>query len=167
MIARIEVLGYRCLRYVSQDLDRFHVLVGPNASGKSAFLDALTIMSDVVFYGLHDAVATRSEAEDFTDLTWMRKGDRFELAVEVVIPEERRKTLKNGNYTRARYELALGYAQDPTEPKILAETFWLMGEGRNSSDEAVSQASPAQRTIFPLPPPPPDTILVGRAPRGW
>ena len=35
MITKVEALGYRCLKYVSQDLDRFHILVGPNASGKS------------------------------------------------------------------------------------------------------------------------------------
>lgn len=30
MLTRIEALNDRCLRYVSQPLDRFHVLVGPN-----------------------------------------------------------------------------------------------------------------------------------------
>ena len=35
MIRRLQALNYRCLRYVDVRLDRFHVLVGPNASGKS------------------------------------------------------------------------------------------------------------------------------------
>src|SRR5689334_13320918 len=134
MFARIEVLGYRCLRYVDQHLSRFHVLVGPNASGKSAFLDALTLMSDVVFYGLHEALAERSEAEDVRDLTWMRQGERFELAVEMLVPEDRRKKFRNGGYTTARYELALGSLED--EPTILAETFWL-GEKPSASNDAV------------------------------
>ncbi len=30
----IEALNFRCLRYVSQPLGPFHVLAGPNASGK-------------------------------------------------------------------------------------------------------------------------------------
>ena len=38
-VTRIEALGFRSLRYVSQRLGPFRVLVGPNASGKSAFLD--------------------------------------------------------------------------------------------------------------------------------
>ena len=37
MIRRIEALNYRCLRYVNQPLQDFHVLVGPNASGKEHF----------------------------------------------------------------------------------------------------------------------------------
>ena len=38
-VARIETLGFRSLRYVSQRLGPFRVLVGPNTSGKSAFHD--------------------------------------------------------------------------------------------------------------------------------
>lgn len=41
MIRLVEALHYRCLRYVRQPLDDFQVLVGPNASGKSTFLDVL------------------------------------------------------------------------------------------------------------------------------
>ena len=56
MIRRIEVLNYRCLRYVSQPLDHFHVLVGPNASGKSTFLDVLGLIRDLLTKGLDDAL---------------------------------------------------------------------------------------------------------------
>ena len=38
-VTRVEALGFRTLRYVSQRLGPFHVLVGLNASGKSAFHD--------------------------------------------------------------------------------------------------------------------------------
>ena len=41
MLTRVEALNFRCLRYVSRPLDRFHVLVGPNASGKTTFLDVV------------------------------------------------------------------------------------------------------------------------------
>ena len=39
MIRRIQALNFRCLRYVDVELDRFHILVGPNASGKSTLFD--------------------------------------------------------------------------------------------------------------------------------
>jgi len=32
MIARVEALSYRCLRYVRQRLGPFQVLIGPNAT---------------------------------------------------------------------------------------------------------------------------------------
>jgi AAA15 family ATPase/GTPase len=40
VITKVEALNYRSLRYVSQELGPFHVLVGANASGKSTFLDS-------------------------------------------------------------------------------------------------------------------------------
>ena len=48
MIRRIQALNFRCLRYVDLRLDRFHVLIGPNASGKSTLFDAIAFMGDVV-----------------------------------------------------------------------------------------------------------------------
>lgn len=47
IVTRIEALGFRSLRYVSQRLGPFHVLVGPNASEKSAFLDVLAFLGDL------------------------------------------------------------------------------------------------------------------------
>jgi len=40
-VTKVEALGYRSLRYVSQALSPFQVLVGANASGKSTFLDVV------------------------------------------------------------------------------------------------------------------------------
>jgi len=52
MIRLIEALNYRCLRYVKQELSDFHVLVGPNASGKTTFFDVISFMSKCVKEGL-------------------------------------------------------------------------------------------------------------------
>jgi predicted ATPase len=162
MISRIEALGYRCLRYIRQDLQSFQVLVGPNASGKSSFLDVLAFMSDLVFEGLSEAVSRR--APDVRDLVWMRQGDHFEIAVDVRVPEDRRQRLKQGSYTGARYELNVGLSRESGGLAILAETFWL------TSDEGAPNGTPIQKTLFPEPPAPPETIIrpAGRrAPRGW
>lgn len=48
MITRVEVLNYRCLRYINRPLAPFQILIGPNASGKSAFLDVISLMADLV-----------------------------------------------------------------------------------------------------------------------
>ena len=40
MITLVEAMNYRCLRYVRETFKAMiHVLVGPNASGKTTFLD--------------------------------------------------------------------------------------------------------------------------------
>ena len=46
MITHVEALNYRCLRDVSVPLSAFHVLVGPNASGKTTFLDVVEFVRD-------------------------------------------------------------------------------------------------------------------------
>ncbi len=48
MIALVEAKGYKCLRYIRQPLERFHVLVGPNASGKTTFLDVIAFLGDLL-----------------------------------------------------------------------------------------------------------------------
>ena len=60
MITLIEALNYRCLRYVQRPLKPFHVLVGPNASGKTTFLDVLGFLSDLVSEGLEVALSERT-----------------------------------------------------------------------------------------------------------
>lgn len=59
MIRLVEALNYRCLAYISQPLYPFHVLVGPNASGKSTFLDVLGLIRDFLTMGLDSAILTR------------------------------------------------------------------------------------------------------------
>jgi predicted ATP-dependent endonuclease of OLD family len=44
----IEILNLRAIRYARLDLNEFQVLVGPNASGKSTLLDALTLVRDIL-----------------------------------------------------------------------------------------------------------------------
>jgi ABC-type transport system involved in cytochrome c biogenesis ATPase subunit len=161
MIARIEALNYRCLRFVAQDLNAFHVLVGPNASGKSTFLDVFALMSDLITLGPDGAVAER--VPDFRDLVWMRQLGHFEVAVEVSIPDDRREPFRNGGYSRARYEVSLGTRADDEPPTILGETFWLI------PSEAEAGREPRERTLFPEFTNPPSTIMKGgrRAPDGW
>lgn len=162
MISRIEALGYRCLQYVKQDLLSFHVLVGPNASGKSTFLDVLSFMSDLVFHDPHYAISKR--APDVRDLVWMRGGNRFELAVHVSLPKERKERFGQLPYNGARYELSVGLSPKTDEFEILAEAFWLTPEALEPADQHV------RRSLFPQPPSPPKTIVHpagSRAPRGW
>lgn len=48
MLERIHVENYKCLRDVTVDLGDFTVLIGPNDSGKSSFLDVLQTFGNLV-----------------------------------------------------------------------------------------------------------------------
>ena len=69
----IEAKRYRCLKDISQRLNPFEILVGPNGSGKTTFLDTVAFLSDFVSKGLEAAVEARTA--NFHDLTWGRAGD--------------------------------------------------------------------------------------------
>ncbi len=164
MIVEIEALSYRCLRDVRQPLAPFQVLIGPNASGKSTFLDVIAFLADVVREkeGVASAVADR--APDVRDLVWMRQGDSFELAVEAAIPESLQNR-RNGLYGRVRYEVRVGLHAGTQEINLLSETLWLRPEPVGNGEHVE-----AQRALFPMPPSPRETIGIPsgkKAPAGW
>ena len=106
MFSRIECLNFRCLRYINQPLGPFHVLVGPNASGKTTFLSVIEFLSKLVDEGVE--AATRQISGNFLDLLWQRKGKSFQLAVEAFIPDEKRFEIADESYTTLRYQVQIG-----------------------------------------------------------
>ena len=111
IINRIQVLNYGCLRYVDVPMDRFHVLIGPNASGKSTLMDAIKFVSDVVRDGVTSACERRSS--NFADLVLGRPSDprkqRFEIVLEFILPDDVRAMLPpDRDYRFFRYTLAVG-----------------------------------------------------------
>ena len=123
MITSIEALNYRCLRYVRQPLGPFHVLVGPNASGKTTFLDVVGFLHDLVSEGLDEAITTR--AANPLDLIWRHEGNGFELAIEARIPEEKRRLLDEPGFDTVRYEVAIRFNTESQQVEIAEEKGWL------------------------------------------
>ena len=140
MITLIEALNYRCLRYVRQPLDSFHVLVGPNASGKTTFLDVVGFLHDLVSEGLDEAVSSR--AAHLSDLIWRHEGDRLELAVEARIPEEKRELLDDPDFDTVRYEVAIRFNAESQQVEIAEERGWLKLAG--------AFPEPPQLSLFPI-----------------
>lgn len=163
MIAQIEALSYGCMRYVRQSLAPFQVLVGPNASGKSTFLDVLAFLADMIRERQGVASAVASRVPDLRDLVWMRRDDAFELAVEALVPESLQHR-KNRAHTRLRYEVRVGLHPESAEVSLLAETLWLRPE------PVPKEPNDTQRSLFPMPFPPPEALVRPsrkKAPAGW
>jgi predicted ATPase len=120
MITRVEVNGYRCLKSVDQRLRPYEVLVGPNASGKTSFLDVLGFLNDVLTRGVGNAVGTRGT---FFDLVWRRNSNHFGISVEATIPEGVRS--KEWKEIRLAIEIYLDAKTD--EVAILNERVELIG----------------------------------------
>ena len=138
MITLVEALNYRCLRYVHRPLKPFHVLVGPNASGKSTFLDVIGFLSDLVSEGLEAALTERSP--DPQELLSRRQGDRLELAVEALIPDSKRATTSRPELDTVRYEVSIGFDETMRRFEFKAERLLLKKANLPESQ---------QQSIFP------------------
>ena len=158
IINRIQVLNYGCLRYVDVPMDRFHVLIGPNASGKSTLMDAIKFVSDVVRDGVSAACERRTA--NFADLVWSRPQDseeqRFEIALEFDLPEDVRALIPLGpQFNRFRYQIAVGPDAETGLTTLQEERGALISE---RSSEA------RQLAMFPNPVSPPGTIMQRQSP---
>ncbi len=84
------------------------ILVGPNASGKTTFLDVISFLGTLVSDGLDAAVYERSSNP--LDLIWQRVPGTLELAVESRIPPALAAGVEPHNFDSVRYEVGLGIA---------------------------------------------------------
>lgn len=153
MIRLIEALNFRCLRYVRQPLDSFHVLVGPNASGKTTFLDVVAFLGRLVADGPDAAITERTQ--NFQDLLWGRTGERFELAIEVAVPDDCRGKLPR-DFDTIRYEVAIG-TRTQTDGMGIVEEYAFFKQWAAPSRQA--------RALFPSQVLAPDTIITRKKSR--
>jgi hypothetical protein len=138
MISSVEALNFRCFRYINQMIRPFNVLVGPNASGKTTFLDAIAFIGDVIAQGPDYAIKRRTD--NIFDLFWGHHGNSFELAVEAIIPGEVKDKLVPPLYEIVRYELQVGIHPTTQEAGILGERVFLKNN---------DSVSPSQKSLFP------------------
>jgi predicted ATPase len=140
LITKVEAANFRCLRSVSQELRPFQVLVGPNSSGKSAFLDVISFIGELVTVGLKEAVAKRTD--NFHDLVWGRSGTAFDLAIEAEPPLD----AKNGTKPTIRYQATIRLDAVTDQVEIAAEQLTVAG---NLGDQRTVLKRASRRVEFP------------------
>lgn len=143
MFSRIEARSFRSLRAVDQPLGRFRVLVGPNGSGKTTFLDVVGFLADMMRDRGEVQQTARMRSLTFQKLVFMESGRAFQLAVEAEIPEPVRLAMEERlqAFTHVRYEIEVGMVS--AEVGLDHETLWLI---REPAAHAVQQ-----RLSFPAP----------------
>lgn len=144
MFTRIQTRHYRSLKGVDQALGPMQALVGPNASGKSTFLDVIGLLSDMIRRrgDVREAVLARSAS--FEKLIWQgqRTLPAFQLAVEAPIPAAVRKRMADDKkqHDLVRYEVEIGMDHASNELGLNHETLWL---------RTASEGHVVQRPLFP------------------
>jgi predicted ATPase len=147
MFTRIQTRSFRCLKSVDQRLGSFRALVGPNASGKTTFLDVIGLLGDLVKNRGDVFETINARSASFDKLVWMSQGHSFQLAVEAAIPENIRQVMARDKqrFTSIRYEVELGIELKKNEIGLNYENLWLK--------EPEPKPFVQQRDFFPAPQP--------------
>ncbi len=162
MIKQVRIKNYRSLGDVEVELGPLTVLVGPNASGKSNFIDALKFISDALNSRLEAAVVNR---RGFSQLSRYRaRVLRIELLMEVryiraePTPAEYAVELESSGDADAGFRIRREVCKIGTEGD-LAEYETYRGEWRK---EPVEPGRDAARRRFPkmLPDAPQDELAL-------
>lgn len=165
MITRIEAVNFRCLRNISQPLGHFHVITGPNGSGKTTFLEVPQLLAAYANEGL-GAMWETARANRFQELLFQGEGRSLQLAVEAQVP----KSLGGGhpfaNPQFVRYELEVGWDEGVSEgdpPAILAENLWLLPGAKPVVRGELVQ----HELVFPSLAVASRDLMQRRTPKGW
>jgi predicted ATPase len=142
MFSLIQARKYRSLKTVDQPIENFQALVGPNASGKTTFLDVIDLLGDITRNRGDVASIIRSRSSSFEKLLWIGAGDSFQLAVEAQIPSDVRRLMlaDKRDFTHVRYEIEIGLDKVTNEVGVNHETLWL---------KTPQPPSRRQRDLFP------------------
>lgn len=143
MFTLVQARKFRSLKCIDQDTSSFQALVGPNASGKTTFLDVLDLIGELVRNRGDVFETMTSRSVSFEKLLWLGRGSEFQLAVEADIPEKVRAQLSpdKSAYTHVRYEVEIGLDSQLNEIGINYETLWL-----KTADIEIPRQ---QRELFP------------------
>jgi predicted ATPase len=144
MFARVQTRLFRSLKFVDQRLGPFQALVGPNGSGKTALLDAISFLGDLARNHGEVLEAVQRRGADFHNLLWRGQGNAFQLAIEADIPGNVRALMAEDKqrFVRVRYEVEVGLEPATGEIGLDFETLWLK--------EAIPDLA-VQRDLLPLP----------------
>jgi predicted ATPase len=146
MFSRIQTRHYRSLKAVDQALGPVQALVGPNASGKTTFLDVIGLLSDLIRQRGDVRAAVLSRSASFDKLIWQGDGasDAFQLAVEAPIPPlvRARMAPDKQQFGFVRYEVEIGMDRASNVLGLNHEALWLCTRDAD-------HGHPGQRALFP------------------
>lgn len=143
MFTRIQTRSFRCLKAVDQTLGSFRALVGPNASGKTTFLDVISLLGDLVKNRGDVRRTVLNRSTEFEKLLWLGKGHSFQLAVEAEIPKSVKAEMSPNyqRFNRVRYEVEIALDTNRNEIGLDHETLLFR--------EVMEEPIVAQRDLFP------------------
>lgn len=124
MIKRLEVSNFKSFKKLELNLDKFNVLIGSNASGKSNFVEIFQFLRDIQRFGLNDAISLLGGVEYFRNVNIGSEEPFslkvvFDIANPVIWGFARGK--KGIKINELIYEISIDFKNEESKFKILKE----------------------------------------------
>jgi len=87
-IRELAVTNFKSFRHLEIQPDRFNVIIGSNASGKSNFIQVIKFIRDIAKYGLSNAISLQGGVEYLRN-TIIGPGMPFSIHIRYVLEEEK------------------------------------------------------------------------------
>lgn len=121
-ITRIEVKNFKSFDELNLSLGNYNVLIGPNASGKSNFLELLRFLSDTTKHGLRNAISMQG-GKDFFLNNNIANSSTFSVKISCSLaktmgfpfPSESTKTVRFIDIKDFTYELQVKFQEKDFE----------------------------------------------------
>lgn len=114
-ISKLKVTNFKCFKEIDVDLGNVTFIIGPNASGKSSFVDIFRFIRDISEYGLEKAVSLQG-GMDFIYNIRSAEGDDINLYYKI----ESHTELKN-DINIVEYETILRKTETETGFEVIKE----------------------------------------------
>jgi predicted ATPase len=83
-IKSINIANFKSFHSANLELGRFNVLIGPNASGKSNFIQVFKFLREIISDGLDNAISLQGGVEYIRNLNLLREKDMLEFRIKLV-----------------------------------------------------------------------------------
>ncbi len=125
MLKRLEVRNFKSFKKLELNLDKFNVVIGSNASGKSNFVEIFKFIRNIVIFGLENAISMEGGIEYLRNMK-IDTSDNFYLKI-VSDQEVKRAVRKEGTgligikVYETTYEFELKFKKEGSGFKIVKD----------------------------------------------
>jgi len=122
-IKNIYFENFKCFEKVDIGLGKFNIIIGPNASGKSSFIQILKFLKDFNDYGLDNAISLQGGVEYFRNINIGRKKNFvFKIKIEggslSVVGKDNQIVIRRDGI---EYELEINFPNNSKKYKVVHE----------------------------------------------
>jgi len=94
IIRKIEISNFKSFKHLNIELGKFNVMIGPNSSGKSNFIQIFKFLRDIVNHGLDNAISLQGGVEYLRNLSLGNDDNKLSFKF-VVEPFKRIRPIKH------------------------------------------------------------------------